>query len=511
MAPMPRKLLIESDPHEVRVALLEDDRLVEIWIERHRERGPVGNIYRGRVARVVPGIQAAFVDIGLERNAFLYVGDVRDRLAELAELVGEDEDWETGGRGESRRIDELLSPGQELIVQVRKAPVRNKGARVTTQIALPGRYLVLMPTSADTGISRRIEDTEERERLLAVLDELGPVPGGVIIRTAGEGSDARQLGRDLDYLSGLWQEVAERAEQATAPALVYSELDLARRTVRDRLDDSFEVVWVDGDEIYREVLDEVEALEPRLVDRVMPHEEPGQLFSHFGMPRELEKALRNRIWLKSGGYLVIQQTEALVAIDVNTGRYLGRKSLEETVLHANLEAVEEVARQIRLRDLGGIIVVDFIDMVESENRRRVVSELEDRLKRDRSRARVSQISEFGLVEVTRKRSRSNLRQVLTRPCPCCGENGRIKSVATICLELRRQLLQRATQDEPRQAVAVTVRVPPDVAEALETTWAPVMRELEERLGMAPRLEPDATLHPERFELIDSSQAVRVSS
>ena len=508
---MSRKLLIESDPHEVRVALLEDDRLSEVWLERHRERGPVGNIYRGRVARVVPGIQAAFIDIGLERNAFLYVGDVRDHSAELADLVG-DEDWETGDRGgEPCRIDELLSSGQELIVQVRKAPLDGKGARVTTQIALPGRYLVLLPTAAETSISRRIEDADERERLLAVLDELGPVPGGVIIRTAGEGRDGRQLGHDLEYLSRVWRQVAERAEHVTAPALVHSELDLARRTVRDRLDDSFEVVWVDGDETYQQVLREVEALEPELADRVRPYDEPGRLFSHFGMQRELENALRSRIWLKSGGYLVIQQTEALVAIDVNTGRYLGRESLEETALSANLEAVDEVARQIRLRDLGGIIVIDFIDMVESDNRHRVVAELEDRLCGDRSRARVSQISEFGLVEVTRKRSRSNLRRVLTRPCPCCGERGHIKSLATICLELRRQLLQQIDEESPRPAEPLTVRLHPDVAEALETTWAPVMRELEERLGSAPRLEPDPRLHPERFELIDGGQAVRAPS
>ena len=508
---MSRKLLIESDPHEVRVALLEDGRLSEVWIERHGERGPVGNIYRGRVAKVVPGIQAAFVDIGLDRNAFLYVGDVRDRLAELADLVGEDEEWETGSRAERRRIDELLRTGQELMVQVRKAPVGGKGARVTTQIALPGRYLVLLPTNPDRGISRRIEDEAERRRLLAVLDELGPVPGGVIIRTAGEGRDAGELGRDLEYLSRLWREVAERAEKARAPALVYSELDLARRTVRDRLEDSFEVVWVDGDEAYEAVREEVGTLEPGLVERVRRWAEPGRLFAHFGMPRELEGALKKRIWLKSGGYLVIQQTEALVAIDVNTGRYLGRKSLEETVLHANLEAVDEVARQIRLRDLGGIIVIDFIDMVESENRRRVVAALEDRLKNDRSRARVSQISEFGLVEVTRKRSRSNLRGVLTRPCPCCGEAGRVRSLATVCLELRRQLLGRLDGGRPPSPNGLTVRLAPDVAEALETTWAAVMRELEQRLGAAPRLEPDSRIHPDRFEVIDGDPPARASS
>jgi ribonuclease G len=508
---MSSKLLIESDPHEVRVALLEEERLAEIWIERHRERGPVGNIYRGRVARVVPGIQAAFVDIGLERNAFLYVGDVRDRLAELADLVGEDEDWETGDREERRGIDELLEPGQELIVQVRKAPVRGKGARVTTQIALPGRYLVLMPTTSDTGISRRIEDEDERERLLAVLDKLGPVPGGVIIRTAGQGCGARRLGHDLEHLSGTWQRVAERAEQASAPALVHGELDLARRTVRDRLDDSFEVVWVDGDEAYRKVLREVEDLEPRLADRVRRYDQPGRLFADFGLPEELESALRKRIWLKSGGYLVIEQTEALVAIDVNTGRYLGRKSLEETVLSANLEAVDEVARQIRLRDLGGIIVIDFIDMVESENRRRVVAELEERLRGDRSRSRVSQVSEFGLVEVTRKRSRSNLRRVLTRPCTCCRGRGHLKSVATICLELRRQVLQGDGGRPPGRKKRLTIRLHPEIAAALETSWSAVLRDLEEELGAAPRLAPDAGLHPEHFELIDGDQTAAPSA
>ncbi|MFQ5351332.1 MAG: ribonuclease E/G, partial [Thermoanaerobaculia bacterium] len=268
---------------------------------------------------------------------------------------------------------------------------------------------------------------------------------------------------------------------------------------------------VDGEAAYQQVVREVEALEPELADKVKRYGEPGRLFAHFGIQRELENALRSRIWLKSGGYLVIQQTEALVAIDVNTGRYLGHKSLEETVVRANLEAVDEVVRQIRLRDLGGIIVIDFIDMVESDNRRRVVAALEEQLSGDRSRARVSQISEFGLVEVTRKRSRSNLRRMLTRACPCCAERGRIKSPATLCLELRRQLLQQATDGSPRPAKMLSVRLHPDVAEALETTWAPVMRELEERLGSAPRLEPDPQLHPERFELIEGGQPARESS
>ena len=505
---MSRKLLIESDPYEVRVALLENDRLAEVWLERHRDRSLVGNIYRGRVERVVPGIQAAFVDIGLERNAFLYVGDVRDRLAELADLVGEDEEFETGEHGGGRGIDELLTRGQELMVQVRKEPLPGKGARVTTQIALPGRYLVLLPTTADSGISRRIDAEEERQRLLDALDELGPVPGGLIVRTAGEGREASELARDLDYLAGLWRRVAEQAEQVAAPALVHRELDPARRAVRDRLDGSFDVIWVDGEEAHRQVLGEVEALEPSLAPRVRLYSEPGSLFAHFGLQRELDGMLKSRVWLKSGGSLVIQQTEALVAIDVNTGRYLGRKSLEETVLRANLEAVDEVARQLRLRDLGGIIVVDFIDMVEAESRERVAAALEERLRADRSRVQVSRISEFGLVEITRKRSRSNLRRLLTRPCPSCEERGRIKSAATICLEVRRRLLQQAAAADSRNQW--TVRLHPEVAEALETSWAPVLRELAERLGAAPRVERDPAIHPERFELLQGGEAAGAS-
>ncbi len=501
---MSRKLLIESTPHEQRVALLDGDRPVEAWIERHRERARVGNIYRGRVKRVVPGIQAAFVDIGLARNAFLYAGDVRDRIAELADMVGEEGEWESREQGPARPIDELLDPGQELIVQVRKDPLPNKGARVTTQIALPGRYLVLLPTTPDVGISRRIADPEERQRLLAALEELGPVPGGLIVRTAGAGKGAEELGRDLAYLARSWREVAARAEAARAPSLVHAELDLARRTVRDRLDESVEVVWVDGEETHAQLALDVGELEPGLADRVREYPERGRLFAHFGLQRELETALKSRIWLKSGGYLVIQQTEALVAIDVNTGRYLGRKSLEDTVLRANLEAVHEVARQIRLRDLGGIIVIDFIDMVESENRERVVGELAERLRGDPARCQISEMSEFGLVEVTRQRRRANLRRVLTRPCPTCGERGRIKSPATVCLELRRQLLERGGDDGP-----LVVRLHPEVAAALTGDWEPVMRELGERLGAPPTLEPDAALHPEQFELVGGAgQAAR---
>ncbi len=499
---MSRKLLIQSDPFEVRVALLEDDRPVEISIERRGERGLVGSIYRGKVARVLPGIQAAFVDIGLERHAFLYVGDVRDQLAELAELAGEEEVWRAATDEPPRAIDELLSPGQELMVQVRKDPLPNKGARVTTQIALPGRYLVLLPTTRDCGVSRRIDEPNERDRLLAALEELGPVPGGLIVRTAGEGRGVAELARDLDYLSRLWRRVAKTAEEASAPALVHRDLDLARRAVRDTLDESFEVVWIDGEEAHGQALEEVAAVEPRLAERVRLYSERGALFAHFGVERELAAVLKGRIWLRSGGYLVIQQTEALVSIDVNTGRFVGRTSLEETVLRANLEAVEEVARQIRLRDLGGIIVVDFIDMVETENRQRVFEALEAALARDRARTQLSRISEFGLVEITRKRSHSNLRRVLTRPCPCCGERGRIKSVTTVCLELRRRLLAAAAAGEPPPAA---VRLHPDAAAALAGPLAAVIEDLEQRLGAAPRLESDPELNPDRYELVAAGQ------
>jgi ribonuclease G len=490
-------MLVESDPHQTAIALLENDRLTEVFLERHRHRSIVGNLYKGRVTRVLPGMQAAFVDIGLERDAFLYVSDVGEPAA-------------PGGRGEidldetqmmplpgspPPAIEELLGEGQELLVQVMKAPLPGKGARISTQVTLPGRYLVYLPTVRHMGVSRRIEDEVERERLQAILAEVAPPAGGLIVRTVGEGKGRSEFDPDLAYLLRLWEQAGERAARAKAPLLVHEDLPLALRVVRDRFGPEVTDLLVDGEETYARIVEFLDEVQPSLVGRVRLWGEREPLFERFGIPGEIDAALRSRVWLDSGGYLVINQTEALVAIDVNTGRYTGERSLEETVLKTNLEAVSEVVRQVRLRDLGGIIVVDFIDMTEEEHRREVVEALTAELRRDRARNKVLAISEFGLVEITRKRSRANLERLLTQPCPYCSGAGRIKSVATLCLELRRELLSRFA--EPPEG-GVVVRAHPEVARALQQEERAILEELERSLGVAVEVRGDRDLHQERF-------------
>src|SRR3954466_3352527 len=420
---MSLKMLIESDPHQTRIAVLEDDRLTEIFVERARRGGLVGNVYKGRVTRVLPGMQAAFVDVGLERDAFLYVSDVASDVEAMEELEIEEprhNDEPPPPDGPPPSIDELLKSGQEIIVQVVKDPLPNKGARISTHVTLPGRYLVLLPTVRHFGVSRRIEDEVERERLLALLQQLPVTGGGLIVRTAGEGKGREELESDLTYLARLWEKVRQRAGKVSAPTLLHQDLDLALRVVRDLLRQDLAVLWVDGEETYERIVEFLDQVQPGLVAKVkLFRQQKATLFEQFGIEEQIEAALKSKVWLKSGGYIVINPTEALVAIDVNTGRFVGQTSLEDTVLQTNLEAVSEIVRQIRLRDLGGIIVIDLIDMTEPEHRQEVFASLESEIKKDRAKTKVLNISEFGLVEITRKRSRSNLERLLTQPCPYC--------------------------------------------------------------------------------------------
>jgi ribonuclease G len=499
-------MLVESDAHQTRIAVLEEDRPTEVFVERHRHRGVVGNLYLGRVTRVLPGMQAAFVDIGLERDAFLYVSDAGASLATLDELEGGDSvDAEFEPREGAPTIDELLKAGQELLVQVIKDPLPSKGARVSTQVTLPGRYLVLLPTVRHLGVSRRIEDEEERQRLRQVIEQLQAAGGpanayGLIVRTAGEGKGREEFEPDLAYLSGLWQRLRETAAAAGAPALVHRDLDLARRVVRDVFSSSFSVLWVDGEETFQRIVEFLDLVQPQLAARVRLHRQAGSLFERFGVEEEIAAALRSKVWLKSGGYIVINPTEALVAIDVNTGRFVGQHSLEDTVLRTNLEAVKEIVRQIRLRDLGGIIVIDLIDMVEQEHRDRVFAALGEELRKDRSKNKVLNISDFGLVELTRKRSRTNLERLFTQPCPYCEGSGRIQSLSTICLNLRRELLRL---DRPPLERELLLRVHPDVARVLQGEERAILEELERELGVAVLLRGDPELHHERFDILEA--------
>jgi ribonuclease G len=499
---MTSKMLIESDPHQTRIAVLEDDRLTEIFVERHRHRGLVGNVYKGRVTRVLPGMQAAFVDVGLERDAFLYVSDVASDVESMEDLDLDEtrHDEPPSHQTGSPSIDDLLKPGQEIIVQVVKDPLPNKGARISTHVTLPGRYLVLLPTVRHFGVSRRIEEEAERERLLGILHHL-PLPGGgLIVRTVGEGKGPEEFESDLLYLSRLWEKIRQRAVKVSAPTLLHQDLDLALRVVRDLLRQDFAVLWVDGEATYERIVEFLDQVQPSLVAKVKLFRQGATLFEQFGIEEQIEAALKSKVWLKSGGYIVINPTEALVAIDVNTGRFVGESNLEDTVLQTNLEAVQEIVRQIRLRDLGGIIVIDLIDMVEAAHREQVFAALEREIRKDRAKTKVLNISEFGLVEITRKRSRANLERLLTQPCPYCSGRGRIKSNTTLALNLRKELLHM--RGRIGNGGELLLRVHPEIARSLQQEERAILDELERSLGVRILLQSDPELHHERFDVVE---------
>jgi ribonuclease G len=538
-ANVPAKMLVEQDPHQTRVAVLEDDKLAELFIERQGARGVVGNVYKGRVSRVLPGMQAAFVDIGLERDAFLYVADVREELTELEDVeLGDERNGGNGdrtGHGEPRgepeasadvverlpgppgsrgingerahgdrshegpSIDELLRAGQEIVVQALKDPLPNKGARVSTHITLPGRYLVYAPTGHHRGVSRRIEDADERARLRELALGLG-IPGGWIVRTAAEGKGEEEFRQDAAFLTGMWERLSARAARASGGTVLHYDLDVALRTVRDTFGPEFSVLWVEGEETYTRIVEFLDQVQPLLLDRVRLYRQERPLFERFGIDEAIEEALKPKVWLKSGGHIVINPTEALVAIDVNTGRFVGGQNLEETILHTNLEAVGEIVRQIRLRNLGGILVLDLIDMTVPEHRQQVFAALEEELRRDRAKNKVLSISEFGLVELTRKRSRPSLERQLTQPCPYCESRGRIKSATSVAFAVRKQVLRHCALHPG--AREVLVRLNPEVARALQQEQHAVVDELERQLGINLVLQADAAMHHERYDVLE---------
>jgi ribonuclease G len=460
-----RHILINVAPWETRVAVLEDTTLVELQIERRRERGIAGNIYKGRVARVLPGMQAAFVDIGLEKAAFLHASDLAgdDRVPPALAQDGEEESLEqTEGPPRGHRpIEERLTKGQEIVVQLAKEPMGTKGARVTAHVSLPGRHLVYMPGTQHIGISRRLEDPAERDRLREIVEAERPAEGGFIIRTACEGATKRDIHDDVRFLTRLWERVRKAADAARPPALIHQDLDLVLRTVRDLFTSDVERLTIDTPADHARVLEFVQAMMPRLASRVHLYQGVTPLFDQHGIETKIARALERRVWLKSGGYLIFDQTESLTTVDVNTGRYVGKTDQEETVLRTNLEAAKQVVHQLRLRNIGGIIVIDFIDMEKLANRKKVFDALQDALKRDKARANVLQISELGLVQMTRKRTRESLEQLLTIPCAHCNGDGRQRAVETLAYEALRRL-QREAVLQPAPA-RLTLRVPTDVA------------------------------------------------
>ena len=506
---MTKELVINTTSHETRVALLENGHIAELYIERSRERGIVGNIYKGKVIRVLPGMQAAFVDIGLEKAAFLYVADVLDEMEAVEQFVEGNSQHAKPAEGTPNEhpplppIEDLLQEGQEILVQVAKEPIGTKGARITSHISLPGRHLVYMPTVDHIGISRKIDSREERARLRGIVRafrEERDFTGGVIVRTAAEGRPEQDILEDLSYFHQVWLEIRQKMDTMRAPAVIYREQSLVGKLLRDLLTDEFSAVRIDHELEYRRVLSLVQRIMPNLVTRVKHFIKDYPIFEEYGVQAEIDKALRPKVWLKSGGYIVINQTEALVAVDVNTGRYVGKRtgSLEETILKTNLEAVKEIVRQLRLRDMGGIIVLDFIDMEERKNRQKVYQAVEQELRKDRSPSKAVQVSDFGLVIITRKRVKQSLERTLTEPCPYCSGAGTINASSTICSEILAELQKFCADLDGR---GVVLRVNPDIARALKEEERGVLKEMEASLGKPVTIKPDTHLHHEQFDLM----------
>ncbi len=489
-------LCLSVNPFETRIAMLENSRLVSYRAERHRASSVVGNLYKGRVNRVLPGMQAAFVDVGLDRNAFLYVREAGGILDDFTDIFLTDEQEDLHLDPSTSDISDLLRQGQEVLVQVVKDPIGTKGARLTTHISLPGRFLVYLPNVRHHGVSRRITEDEERTRLRELVEDFSG-PGGWIARTAGEDQGRAELEADRDYLLQMWERVQKTADSARAPSLIHRELSAVLRAIRDLFTHAVSEVWIDDEESFQEVLDFLEQSDPSLVPRVQLFRQATDLMSSFGIDRELEKALRPKVWLKSGGYLVINQTEALVTIDVNTGKYVGSQTLEDTVFALNLEAAVEIVRQLRLRDLGGIIVIDFIDMEDPEHRLQVYNTLAAEISSDPARTQLLPMSDIGLVQLTRKRTRPSLERTLSRECPYCHGSGRIKALPTVCLEIRRELLAVAAGNLGHQ---VSLVVHPAVSHYLQGPFRDLMRELEETHGLQVILRENPLFHEEQFEI-----------
>ncbi|RZA07526.1 MAG: Rne/Rng family ribonuclease [Proteobacteria bacterium] len=593
---MPSELVINATLPEIRVALLEDGEISDLSIEYEKNKSIVGNVYKGRIVRVLPGMQAAFVDIGLERAAFLYVGDIvydadedeeeeevaapapareqsRDASreqsseqngegADAEEEGNESLDFETsdiiaeknighleeggekpaegseegldeealdgeddagpshrmaaqpdrsrqhsrhkrGGRSKPRssrprlNIQDVVKEGQDVVVQVAKEPMGTKGARLTCHISLPGRHVVLMPTVDHVGVSRKIASSEERRRLRGIVDELRPAGMGIIVRTVAAEQSNEQLTNEIKYLLNSWDSVKKKTETQKAPYCLNEDLNVVLKTVRDYFTDDIHRLVVDSPRVFSYVVEFAEQFAPHLVNRVVKYTGKDPIFDAYGIESEITRALNRKVWLKSGGYLIVDQTEALTVIDVNTGKFIGKKNLEETILKTNMEAVKEVAYQLRLRNVGGIIIIDLIDMEKSSHREKVYRALEDALKKDKSKTNILRISELGLIQMTRKRTRESLNHVLCEACPYCNGKGFTKNLRTVCYDIFRELERAALEGG---TVGARVVAHPEVVDTLFQDERETLHKLEERFGMKVSIQGDQTLHIEDFKV-----------
>ena len=526
---MSNELIFNVTLGETRIARLEGGVVTELYIERTKEQGVVGNIYKGKVVRVLPGMQAAFVEIGLERTAFLHAADVVEEMTrfeadledeEISEEISEDAEEEVAATPSTpetaekkapakpakkrfrkrQNIEDLLKEGNEIIVQVEKEPIGTKGARLTSHVSLPGRYLVYMPTINHIGISRRMGDDKERKRLRKLVEEFRPKGSGFIIRTACVGISDEEIKADMQYLIRTWEEIEAKAKNAKPPALIHAELDAVLKAVRDLFTSDIHRLVVDNKESFERIQGFVKTFMPGLPNTIELYDRTEPTFDHFGIEIEITRALGQKVWLKSGGYIIIEQTEALTAIDVNTGRFVGRRNVEDTILKTNLEAVKEIVYQLRLRNIGGIIILDFIDMENFGNRQKVYNSLKEALKADRARTTITKISDLGLVEMTRKRTREDIRRQLTDPCPYCEGRGYSKSTTTVSYEIFREIRREAPQIKGKQ---IQVCAHPQVANLLYDEERKWLEELEQTFQKRIVVKSVSEYHLEQFDVSEN--------
>lgn len=481
---MSSEILINITPNESRVALVENGVLQEVYIERAAKRGLVGNVYKGKVSRVLPGMQAAFIEIGLDRAAFLHASDIQ--------VEGENSKIES--------INSLVSEGQEICVQVVKDPLGTKGARLTTQVSIPSRFLVFMPGVQHIGISQKIENEEERNHLRSKLEELaiGEHAGGYIVRTAAEGISDEEIQADVDYLQRMWIAIKEKMKTDNVSRLIHEDLPLAMRMMRDLVNPEIEKIRIDSKETFERAAKFARKFIPVVADRIeyYPGERP--IFDLFSVEDEIQKALTKRANLKSGGYLIIDQTEAMTTIDVNTGGFVGHRNMDETIFKTNLEAAVAIARQVRLRNLGGILIIDFIDMQDEEHKRQVLRALEKNLERDHAKCHISQVSALGLVEMTRKRTRESLEHILCEDCPSCDGRGSLRTAETVCYEIFRELIREARQYDAQSFLVLASQ---EVVDRLLDEESTSVAELEDFIGKPIKLQVESLYNQENYDVV----------
>ncbi len=505
------KLLINAEPYENRIALVENNTLIEYHLERPAETGVIGNIYLGKVVRVLPSMQAAFVDIGLERTGFLFAGDITARR-NTSELQTDKESCPCADNGKDHApnetttiprpqnhppIDELIKEGQEILVQVSKEPIGSKGARLTCQITLPGRNLAFMPQTDHIGVSRKITDEESRQNLRDAVESLRPEGAGFIIRTVAENAEIKEIKADMEFLLILWNGIQDRITKGQAPRLIHQDLDITLRAVRDLFSDDVQELITDSKEVYEKLLSFTRSFAPHLEKGIHHYEHKTPLFDAYSIEVDINRILNKKVWLRSGGYIIIEPTEALTVIDVNTGRFVGKNDHAETIFKTNMEAVKEIAYQLRLRNIGGIIIIDFIDMDSEEQREELYTVFQEAMLYDKSKVNILKLSEFGLVQMTRKRSCETLTRRMCDPCPYCESDGIIKSRRTLCYEIFRKISSNAGAIG---GSGITIKVHPEVADMLLEEEAEHIERLEEQTGKRFTIIPIVDKHMRHYDI-----------